>query len=82
MIEVRFEVDGQSVEPASMKPGLQRSMLSVIRDALEEQVGEVDCCPHGDHPRILCKGPSVVEMSMEIHACCDDMLHAVAQRLH
>jgi len=82
MIEVCFEVDGHAVEPTCMKPGLQRSMLSVIRDALEEQVGEVTCCEHGDLPRILCKGPSVVEMSMEIQACCDNMHNAVEKRLH
>lgn len=81
MIDIDFELDGRKVEPSSMNGGLQKAMLATIREALAERVGDVECEHHHRHPRILCKGPSVVELSMEVCGCCDRIIDEVETRL-
>jgi len=82
MIDVLFEVAGRKINLDGMHPGLQRSMLATIREALGERVGDVECPHHHRTPRILCKGPSVVELSMQICGCCDHVIDQVESRLH
>jgi len=82
MVEILFELNGTMVDPNLMNHGLQKSILTVVKEALGEQVGEVECAEHGTSPKILCRGPNVVEMSMEISACCDHVLDTVETRLH
>jgi len=81
MIDVQFEVAGRKISLDGMNPGLQRSMLATIREALGERVGDVECPHHHCAPHILCKGPSVVELSMEISGCCDHIIDKVESRL-
>ncbi|WP_027716190.1 hypothetical protein [Desulfuromonas sp. TF] len=81
MIEISFELNGQKVDPKTMGGGLQKAMLTTIREALGERVGQVECEHHHRQPHILCKGPSVVELSMEVCGCCDQIIDAVETRL-
>lgn len=81
MIDVDFEVNGHRVEPREMEHGLQQAMLATIREALAEQVGDLECADHHHRPHILCRGPSVVELEMEVCGCCDQVIDAVENRL-
>ncbi len=82
MLDISFEVAGRKVDLGSMNPGLPRSILGQIRDALDEQVGEITCTEHCCAPRIICSGPSVVELSMQLCGCCDQVLDDLEGRLH
>ena len=82
MIDISFEVAGRKVDPESMNPGLPRSILNQIRDALDEQVGEINCAEHRSAPRIVCSGPNVVELSMRLCGCCDGILNDLEKRLN
>ena len=81
MINIAFELNGKKVDPNTMGAGLQRAMLSTIREALGERIGEVECADHHRQPHILCKGPSVVELTLEVCGCCDRIIDAVETKL-
>jgi len=81
MIDIAFELNGRKVDPKTMGAGLQRAMLSTIREALGERIGDVECEDHHCHPHILCKGPSVVELTLEVCGCCDRVIDTVETRL-
>ncbi len=81
MLDISFEVNGRQIHLETMNSGLQKSILSTIRDALGERVGDICCESHSRHPKIICQGPSVVELSLQVQGCCDRIIYQVESRL-
>jgi len=80
-IPFAFEIGGKPLNPADVKDPEQSAQLQQIVDSIVDRVEDMKCPVHNEHPRFLCHGDSIEELSLEVYGCCDGLVDMVRNRL-
>lgn len=81
MIEISFEINGKKLNPNNIADALESAMIQEIGNSIKESVGSIRCSEHNQAPKILLKGKSRDNLSIEVSGCCDDLVKRVTDRL-
>jgi hypothetical protein len=81
MADFSFEMGGKKVDPNDIDDELKRTMLLLIRQHIEEEVGTLCCPDHGSAPKIVCKGQDLDSFSFEVSGCCQKLVDYVKAKL-
>ena len=83
MLEIpfAFEINGKSVNPTELDDPREKELLQNIVDSIVDRVEDMTCPDHHEHPRFLCHGDSVDNLSLEVMGCCDKLVEMVRARL-
>ncbi len=82
MLEIpfAFEIGGKPLNPAELEPE-QADQLQQVVDSIIDRVEDMRCPVHNEHPRFLCHGDSIDDLSLEVLGCCDGLVDMVRARL-
>lgn len=80
-IAFAFQIAGKTINPEEVEDEALLEEINYIVGAIYEQVGDLVCSEHGEAPRFFCYGDSFDDISVETHACCQDLLDEVKKRM-
>ena len=80
-IPFAFEIGGKSLNPSELEDPAQRAQLQQVVDSIVDRVEDMRCPVHREHPRFLCYGENLDELSLEVLGCCDGLVDMVRHRL-
>lgn len=81
MIDISFEINGKKVNPNNIADGLKNAMLQQIGEKVKKAVGSIRCSEHNQAPKVIVKGKSLDNLSVEVTGCCDDLIKRVTEKL-
>jgi hypothetical protein len=83
MLEIpfAFEIGGKAINPAELDDPAEKELLQNIVDSIVDRVEDMKCPVHNQHPRFLCHGDSIDDLSLEVLGCCDGLVDMVRNRL-
>jgi len=81
MIDISFEINGKKLKPNNIADELESAMLQEFAESVKKAVGSIRCSEHNQAPKVLLKGKSFDNLSIEVSGCCDDFVKKVSYRL-
>lgn len=83
MLEIpfAFEIGGKAINPTELDDPQQSAQLQQVVDSIIDRVEDMKCPVHNEHPRFLCHGDSIDDLSLEVMGCCDGLVDMVRARL-
>lgn len=81
MIEIKFEINGKTIDPKNIKDVILKTSLGVIKDHLIKKVGSVKCPEHGSEAKIIAKGRDISNLSFMISGCCQKLVDEINRKL-
>lgn len=81
MIEISYEINGKKVNPNNIANALKSAMIQEIGNSIKKSVGSIRCSEHHQAPKVLLKGKSFDNLSIEVSGCCDDLVQRVTDRV-
>ncbi len=80
MIDIKFEIDGKSVDPDNISDAIEKVALQGVAKYVINKLGSLQCEEHGEAPRITVKGKSLDDLSFEVSGCCEPLIKKVKQK--
>jgi hypothetical protein len=74
MVDITFEISGETVEPHEMNDALDVMFLEHLHDKISNGLESVQCKKHGCRPRITVKGQSLDSLTYEVSGCCPELI--------
>lgn len=81
MINVTFEIGGRQVTPHRVGKELEKVFLKHMIDNITKALSSVRCSEHGQHPKVIVKGPTMNKLNFEVHGCCQDLINLAISKL-
>jgi len=81
MIDVSFEINGETVQPDSMTDALDILFLKHVTEKIEDTCSSISCIEHGGKPSIVVKGENLDTLEYEVYGCCKDFVNKVKKNL-
>lgn len=81
MIDISFQLNGKKVNPNNIGSALESAMLNSISDSIKKSVNSIRCSNHSQKAKILLKGKSLDNLSIEVSGCCDEFINKVQNSL-
>jgi hypothetical protein len=83
MLEIpfAFEIGGKTINPTELEDPQESEQLQQVVDSIIDRVEDMKCPVHNEHPRFLCHGDSINDLSLEVMGCCDGLVDMVRARL-
>lgn len=83
MLEIpfAFEIAGKAVNPTELDDPREKELLQGIVDSIIDRVEDMKCPVHHEHPRFLCHGDTIDDLSLEVIGCCDKLVDMVKARI-
>ena len=82
MVDVSFEINGETVQPDSMSDALDILFLKHIREKTKNSLGAINCTEHGEKPSIIVRGQTIDNLNFEVSGCCGDLINKVNKQLN
>ena len=82
MVDISFQINGRKVNPNNIGDALESAVISSITDSIKKSVNSIYCSEHNQRGKILVKGKSLGNLSMEVTGCCDDFIGKVRKCLN
>lgn len=80
MLEISYEINGKKVNPNNIADALEKAVLQQFSESIKKSVGTIRCSEHKQSPKVLLKGKSLDNLSIEVSGCCDDLVKRVSKR--
>lgn len=80
MVNVRWEIDGRSVDPRNAADALMAAVLKQASETIRAKVGGCVCPEHGQRPTIVGTG-SLAAPSFKVDGCCQKLIDEVTRKL-
>jgi hypothetical protein len=79
--EIRFEINGMTVDPSKLKHIVGKTLLKTIYKSVKRRASQVRCPQHGSAPKIVVTGKSLGNLSWQAPGCCATMQALLRQTL-
>jgi len=81
MVDVYFEINGETVQPDSMSDALDILFLKHVTEKIEESCSSMRCMKHGGKPSVIVRGENLDTLEYEVQGCCKDFVNKIEKRL-
>lgn len=81
MTDISFEINGKKVNPNNIADALKNAMLQEIGESVKKAVGSIRCSEHNQAQKVIVKGKSLDNLSVEVTGCCNDIIKRVTEKL-
>lgn len=82
MIGISYEINGKKVNPNNIGDALESTMFQQIGESIKKAVGSLRCTKHNQAPKVLVKGKSLDNLSIEVSGCCDSLIRKATDNLN
>ncbi|MDH3975906.1 MAG: hypothetical protein OEV42_16655 [Deltaproteobacteria bacterium] len=81
-IAFAFQIGGKIINPEEVEDEALLEEINYVVGAILDQMGDLVCPEHKEAPRFLCTGDNFDDISVETHACCDELIKEVKKRMN
>lgn len=81
-IAFAFEIAGKTINPEEVEDEALLEEINYVVSTIYDQVGDLVCAEHKEAPRFFCKGDTFDDISVETHACCQELINEVKKRMN
>jgi hypothetical protein len=81
MFEIKFEINGQRVDPNRFGDALEQAILQQISEQVSTTLRSVQCSEHGQYAKVTVKGQSLEKLSFEVSGCCQALVDQCIAKL-
>ena len=82
MVSISYEINGKKINSNNIRDALEQAMLEGIDKSINEAVVSLRCNEHNQTPKILVKGSSIDNLSIEVSGCCNDIIKKATNKLN
>ena len=81
MFDIKFEINGRSVNPNNIGDAIEKAALELVREHITKNFGSVKCPEHHLGAKIIAKGRNADNLSFDVSGCCQKLIDEVSKKL-